>query len=202
MRGNAGPAAWAVRSTDVALEAGRLRTAGIIVSSPSQSGRMRPDGTRLDWETARVGEEPNGTFFPFLIRDITPREARAFPKGKPTTQDFPGVKLVVIAVRDLKESVARYRQAYGLPAPLEQEDPSFGARLASFAGTPVVLATPLNASSWLAQRMERFGEGPCAFVLGPHTGATPNGGSKTRWFDTRISWFDTEKLGWYLGFEE
>jgi hypothetical protein len=201
MRGNAGPTAWAVRATNVAVETARLRTSGTTVSSPAQSGRLRPDGTRLEWETARVGEEPNGTFFPFLIRDITPREARAFPTGKPTTQDFRGVKLVVIAVRDLKESVARYRQAYGLPAPLEQEDASFGARLASFSGTPVVLAAPLNAGSWLVQRIERFGEGPCAFVLGPQAGAKHNAASKTRWFDTRISWFDTEKLGWHLGFE-
>jgi hypothetical protein len=200
MRGNAGPTAWAVRATDVAVEAGRLRTAGITVSSPSQSGRVRPDGTRLEWETARVGEEPNGTFFPFLIRGITPREARAFPKGKPTAQDFPGMKLVVIAVRDLKESVARYRQAYGLPMPLEQEDGSFGARLASFAGTPVVLAAPLNGGSWLVQRMERFGEGPCAFVLGPHAGEPLKASSNTRWFDTRISWLDPEELGWHLGF--
>ena len=192
MRGNAGPTAWAVRATDVAAEARRLRTAGITVSPPAQSGRARPDGTRLDWETARVGEEPNGAFFPFLIRDITPREARAFPTGQPTTKDFPGVKRVVIAVRDLKASAARYRQAYGLPAPVEKDDVAFGARLASFAGTPVILAAPLNAVSWLAQRIERFGEGPCAFVLGRP--AVVHG--------TGISWFDTEKLGWHLGFEE
>src|ERR1700722_998569 len=138
MLGNAGPTGWAVRSKDVAAEVARLRTAGIVVGSPSKSGRARPDGTKLDWETARVGEEPNGTFFPFLIRDFSPREARAFPQGKPTTRDFSGVKHVVIAVRDLKTSVARYRQAYALPVPTYQDDPDLGAHLASFAGTPVI----------------------------------------------------------------
>ncbi|MGD1091720.1 MAG: VOC family protein [Bryobacteraceae bacterium] len=202
MLGNAGPTAWAVRANDLAAEVTRLRAAGIVVSSPAHSGRERPDGTRLDWETATVGPEPNGTFFPFLIRDITPREARAFPKAQPTTKDFPGVKLVVTAVRDLKASAARYRQAYGLPAPDQQEDASFGARLASFAGTPVVLAAPLNAQSWLAQRIERFGEGPCAFVLGRRTGGAYAAVSKSRWFGTGISWFDAEKLSWHLGFEE
>jgi hypothetical protein len=185
MRGNAGPTAWAVRAGDVSAEAARLRTAGITVSSPSQSGRARPDGMRLEWETARVGDEPNGTFFPFLIRDITLREARAFPAGQPTTKAFGGVKRVVIAVRDLKASVARYRQAFGLAPPVEREDASFGARLASFEGTPVVLAAPLNAASWLARRLEQSGEGPCAFVLS---------GSKTRWLDA-------DKLGWRLGME-
>lgn len=191
MLGNAGPTAWAVRAKDVAAEVARLRTAGITVGSPSHSGRDRPDGTKLNWETARVGEEPNGTFFPFLIRDFSPREARAFPQGKPTTRDFSGVKRVVIAVRDLKSSVARYRQAYALPVPTYQDDADLGGHLASFAGTPVILAEPLNAKLWMAQRIERFGEGPCAFVLGSQ-----------RSLSHQTGWFDVQKLGWHLGFEK
>jgi hypothetical protein len=190
MLGNAGPTAWAVRSSDVSAEAARLRTAGIAVSSPSHSGRKRPDGVQLDWETARVGTEPHGAFFPFLIRDITPREARAFPKGQPTTKDFSGVRRVVIAVRDLKASIARFRQAYGLPSPVEQEDVILGAREASFADRPVILVAAVGGSSWLAQRIEQFGEGPCAFVLGSRKGSA------------KITWLDIEKLGWHPGFEK
>jgi catechol 2,3-dioxygenase-like lactoylglutathione lyase family enzyme len=201
MLGDAGPTAWAARASDLAAEAGRLRSAGIAVTSPSRSGRKRPDGTVLDWETVQVGAEPNGTFFPFLIHDFTPRDARAFPRGQPSTKDFSGVKLVVIAVRDLKASIARYRQAFGLPAPAEQTDSSFGARLASFAGTPVVLAAPVVPRSWLAERIERFGEGPCAFVLGSAEGH-PRAVSKSRWFGADVSWFDPEKLGWRLGVEK
>ncbi len=201
MLGNAGPTAWAVRASDLGAEAGRLRSAGIAVTSPSRSGRKRPDGTVLDWETAQVGAEPNGTFFPFLIHDFTPREARAFPKGQPSTKDFAGVKLVVIAVRDLKASIARYRQAFGLPAPAEEQDLRFGARLASFAGTSVVLAAPAIPRSWLAHRIEQFGEGPCAFVLRSAEGH-PNAASTSRWFGSQISWFDADKLGWRLGVEK
>ena len=131
IRGNAGPAAWAVRANDTAAEVKRLRAAGIEVTL-QRSGRERPDGTRLEWEASPVGPGPNGVFFPFLIHDFTPREARAFPKGRPATRDFSGVKRVVIAVRDLKASIARYRQAYALPEPMTQEDASFGARLAWF----------------------------------------------------------------------
>ena len=195
IQGNAGPAAWAVRAKNVAVEVERLRAAGIVVSAPVRSGRQRPDGTRLEWEAAQVGREPNGTFFPFLIRDFTPREARAFPTGKPATRNFTGIERVVIAVRDLKASIARYRQAYALPAPVEQEDASFGARVAVFTGTPVVLAEPVNARSWVADRIQRFGEGPCAFVLGKFEKSTP----KLGW--AAISWFDSAKLGWHLGFE-
>ncbi len=194
IQGNAGPAAWAVRAKDVAVEVERLRAAGIVVSAPVRSGRERPDGTRLEWEAAQVGQEPNGTFFPFLIRDFTPREARAFPKDKPAAPNFRGIKRVVIAVRDLKASSARYRQAYALRAPVEQEDASFGARVAVFTGMPVVLAEPWNARSWVAERIQRFGEGPCAFVLGQMERSTPQG-----W--AAISWFDSAKLGWHLGVE-
>jgi len=196
IQGNAGPAAWAVRANSVAAEVERLRAAGIVVSAPVRSGRERPDGTRLEWEAAQVGQEPNGTFFPFLIRDFTPREARAFPGGKPAARNFSGIARVVIAVRDLKASSARYRQAYALAAPVEQEDVSFGARVAVFTGTPVVLAEPLNAGSWMAERVQRFGEGPCAFVLGKRENGAREGGWKA------ISWFDSARLGWHLGFED
>jgi hypothetical protein len=196
MQGNAGPCAWAVRSTDIAAEIKRLQTAGVTVNPAARSGRDRPDGTRLDWEAAPVGVEPNGTFFPFLIHDFTPREQRAFPSGKPLTTNFSGIARVVIAVHDLKASIARYQKAYGLPAPVQQVDASFGARLAMFSGTPAVLAEPLNPQSWLTTRLQQFGEGPCAFVLGSNKDgaykATLNG----------VSWFDTAKLGWHLGFEK
>src|SRR5712671_2094613 len=121
IRGTAGPAAWAVRANDTEAEVKRLRAAGVTVAL-QRSGRERPDGTRLEWEAAPVGPGANGVFFPFLIHDFTPREARVFPKGRPATRDFSGVKRVVIAVRDLKASISRYRHAYALPEPMTQED--------------------------------------------------------------------------------
>jgi hypothetical protein len=66
----------------------------------------------------------------------------------------------------------------------------------------VVLAAPLNASSWLTQRIERFGEGPCAFVLGYRMQGGYKAASETRWFGAQVEWFDTQKLGWHLGFEK
>ena len=204
--GNAGPAAWAVRATGTEAEVKRLRAAGIEVTL-QRSGRERPDGTHLEWEASPVGPGPNGVFFPFLIHDFTPRDARAFPKGHPATRDFSGVRRVVIAVRDLKASIARYRQAYALPEPMMQEDGSFGAHLAWFRGTPVVLAEPADPQSWIARRIQQFGDGPCAFVLGkPEDGAPRRAAyqtaAKSRWFGVPISWFDSQRLGWHLGFED
>ena len=190
MQNQGGPTAWAVRPKDFDLEVRRLQARNLSVQA-ARSGRARPDGVRIEWEAAPVGPGPNGVFFPFLIRDFTPREQRAYPSGKPTTQDFGGVSRVVIAVRDLQASVKRYRAAYDLPDPVRQDDAKFGARLASFPGTPVVLATPLNGQSWLTARLKSLGEGPCAFILRARN-AKP--ASTTTWLDTR-------KLGWWLGFE-
>jgi hypothetical protein len=196
MKGNAGPCAFAVRPADMAAEVKRLQ-ARIQVTEPERAGRNRPDGTRLDWETSQVGAMARGTFFPFLIRDFTPREARAFPSGKPTTTEYSGVARVVIGVRNLEDAVARFRKTYELAEPKRQMDERFGAKLAWMEGTPVILAAPLNAQSWLAARLEQFGDGPCALIL---KGAK-SPASGTRWFGRTVSWFDTAKLGWRLGVE-
>jgi len=200
LKEDGGPCAWAVRTKDAAAEVKRLEDAGIPVSAPVRSGRQRPDGVRLDWETAQVGAEPRGTFFPFLIHDFTSRDERAFPSGKPLTKDFAGVSKVVIAVRDLDAAVKRYRQAYALPPAIKQVDGVFGAHLALLGGTPVVLAQPLTSASWLAARLAQFGEAPCAFVLDARRGHY-QAASATRWFGVKISWFDAAELGWRLGFE-
>src|ERR1700730_17405270 len=152
MEENAGPCAWAIRVKDMDAEVKRLQGTGVPVSAPERSGRARPDGTRLDWETAQIGKEPRGSFFPFLIRDFTPRQQRAFPKGKPTTKDFSGIVRVVIAVRDLAESAKRYQEAFGLPPPLKQVDTTFGAHLALMGGLTVVLGAALTSPAWLGQR--------------------------------------------------
>ena len=201
MQEDAGPCAWAVREKDLASEVKRLEAAGVSVSPPQRSGRTRPDGKRLEWETAQVGVEPNGTFFPFLIRDSTPRRDRAYPGGKPTVRDIKGISRVVIGVRDLEAAIKRYREAYGLPVPIQQVDADFGAHLALMGGTPVVLAAPLHQDTWIAHRIAQFGEGPCAFILKLQGAGKYKAASKSRWFGVNLSWFDADKLGWRLGLE-
>jgi hypothetical protein len=196
---NAGPCAWAASTTDLDSELHRQRSAGIAVSSPISNGRLRPDGVRLEWQIATSGAGAAGSFFPFLIQDITPRELRAFPQGAPGNRDFRGICRVVLAVRNLDASIARYRQAYGLTNAIKRSDAAFGAELAIPADAPIVFAQPREPDSWLAARLQQFGEAPCAVLLdaadpGRHTGAV-----QSRWFDLRIDWFDSEILGWRLG---
>jgi len=198
---NAGPCAWAVTSPDLARDRKRFETVGITVVPPVRSGRERPDGKRLEWEMMQIGEEPRGTFYPFAIHDLTPRRDRVFLSGKPSTEDFGGVSRVVIAVRDLRTSAQRYRDAYALPPSVAQVDSQFEARIAMFTDSPVVLAAPLDANSWLAKRLDEFGEGPCAFILRARTKERYKRAAMSRWRMVDISWFDTQKLHWRLGFE-
>ncbi|MBV8731661.1 MAG: VOC family protein [Acidobacteriia bacterium] len=202
MEGNAGPCGWAVRPADLGAETERLRKTSVAVSAPAKNGRSRPDGVQLNWETVQVGTG-NGDFFPFLIHDFTPRERRAYPSGKPTTAKFTGVVKVVLSVKNMDDAIAQYRRAYGLAPPRRQEDPKFGAHLAWFEGTPVVLAAPDGPQSWLAERLNSFGEAPCAFILG-RSGSTMFNGNADHisvWFEKRVVWFSPETLGWRLGEE-
>jgi hypothetical protein len=197
LESDGGPCAWAIRPVDFMAEAARLRAAQVAVTQ-QKSGRGRPDGVQLNWETAQIGPTRGG-FFPFLIRDFTPRDNRVFLNGKPTTNDYSGVAKVVIGVRDLDAAIARYRQAYQLPAPERQEDAEFGAKMAWFPGTPVVLAAPLDAKSWLNARLDQFGEAPCAFIL--KSNSTVEARKFSHWFGASVVWLNTDKLAWHLGFE-
>lgn len=180
---NAGPCAWAVSVPDVASAAPGLH--------PGRSGRLRPDGVKLEWESASIGPEPQGEFFPFFIHDITSRELRAFPHGSPSALAYSGVASVVIGVRDLNIAIDRYRKTFRLPAPELQDDQTLQMHLAAFTGTPVILASPMNRGTQLAKRMERFGEAPYAFILAPGEhfmfGAV---GSPTKWFGNEFYWIE------------
>ena len=200
LRSNAGPCAFALRVTDINAEIARLKAAGIPVGKPESSGRTRPDGIRLEWETLDEGSGPRGSLLPFLIRDITPRENRAFPSGKPTTREFGGIGKVVVGVRDLDGAIAEYRKAFGLPAPRRDRDAAFDADLAWFEGTPIVLAAGRLQSSWLARRVREFGDAPVAYVL-KATHGLAGSGHLTTWFGHPISWVNEGQPGWRLGME-
>jgi hypothetical protein len=201
LRNNAGPCAFALRVTDINAEVAHLKSAGIAVGKPESSGRTRPDGTRLAWETLDEGSGPRGSLLPFLIRDITPRENRAFPSGKPTTTDFGGIGKVVVGVRDLDSAIAQYRKAFSLPAPRREKDTRFEADLAWFDGTPIVLAHGLSENSWLTARVRDYGDAPVAFVLKATRGMI-GGGHLSTWFGNPIFWVDDRQLGWRLGIEK
>jgi hypothetical protein len=199
LRANAGPCAFALRVPDVSAEIARLKSAGIPVGETERSGRTRPDGVALTWETANVGPGPRGSLFPFLIRDFTPREKRVYPSGKPSSTRFSGIAKVVVGVSDLDSAIAQYRKAFGLPMPRRERAEDFGADLAWFEGTPVVLAQGIAPDSWLLPRVARFGDAPCAFILATTGGLM--GSRPSTWFGSKIFWAGDSRLGWRLGME-
>jgi len=214
MRGDAGPCAWAVSiaSADgLAAETTRISTLGIPVRGPMPSGRTRPDGQRIEWEFAFVGEGEPGATLPFLIADRTPRELRVRPSASVSGSELTGVAVVVVGVPDLSRGEDRFRGVYGWSGAVRWDEREFGAVLSHVPGTPVVLATPATASAdatggenWLAQRIARFGPAPCAYLIGTRDidasrARLPlvEGGS---WFGREVAWIDPARvLGLRLG---
>src|SRR5262245_43613507 len=159
--------------------------------------RQRPDGVLVEWELAYLGDQQPGSLLPFIIQDRTPRDWRVKPTPGLAEQGLSGVAIVVLGVQDLGAAVDLFQRAFGLPEPAQQDDVAFGARLAHFPNTPVVLATPMS-KNWLSERLTRFGNTPCAYLIRTPDlkGTTAKFGleGKTTWFDRSIAWFNPQKL--------
>jgi Glyoxalase-like domain len=198
MAANAGTCAWAVTVDDIGAEIARLKRSGIEGEGPFPGSRRRPDGTVLQWETARVGSGTPGATLPFLIQDKTPRSLRVQPSASVKGAGLAGIAIVVLGVRHLDEAIALFRRTYGWPAPALEENREFGAELAHFLATPVVLAAPLDQSSWLAERLERLGESPAALLLNTQrfdsAVAEFKLSNETIWFGQKVAWFNREQL--------
>jgi hypothetical protein len=196
--GDAGPCAWAIGSQELQAELARLKSVAIETEGPSSGSRKRPDGKVIEWETARIGPGAPGAVLPFMIEDKTPRELRARPSAGVQGSPVTGIAVVVIGVKDLDAASALFRRAYGWSAPAVEGHKEFGARLAYFTGSPVMLATPLDQKSWLAERLQAFGEHPVAYLLGARdlSAASSRFGlsAQSKWFGRNLAWFDAKKL--------
>ena len=146
---------------------------GLVLEGPLAGGRLRPDGERLQWQTAR----PSSADLPFLCGDITPRALRV-PEGAARVHPNGaiGVARLDIAVHDLDTSLARYRALFGEAASAAQigaavTEPGSGLRHAriSVGSSTLVLssATDSGAASpnAIGRRLASRGEGPSALVL-------------------------------------
>lgn len=198
INGGGGPCAWAVRVEDISAESIRLARLGVPMSGPDYFFRRRPDGELVEWELAFPGDKGAGATLPFLIKDLTPRERRVRPSSSVADGLLAGVHTVVLGVEDPDAAAALFRRCYGWPPPQPAENAAFGARLATFPGAPVALASPLAGHPWLAERLARFGDSPCAYLL-----ATADLPAALRryplaapgdWFGRPLAWFDSDRL--------
>lgn len=196
--GDGGPCAWAVVVDNVAEEAERIKALGVRVDGPHTYHRRRPDGQLVEWDLAFLGAQSAGATLPFIIKDITPRDLRVRPSTGVAGGPLSGVAKVVLGVKDLAAVSAQFQRLYHWPAPQTATAPDFGAALANFAGSPVILATPLSDGDMLSARLGRFDEAPCAYLLGVTDFETArrqfNLTAATAWFGHRLAWFDQNRL--------
>jgi hypothetical protein len=195
--GDAGPCGWCARAPNLAAECERLRAAGIAPRGPRSYHRDRPDGTRVEWDLAFPDDGPPGAVLPFLIEDRTPRELRVRPTAALAGSELTGVATVVIGVRDAAWTVALFEQVYGWTHRETRLDPVFGATVVQFRDGPVALASPRADGEWLARRLERFGEGPAAVLLGSRDlehSARRFPAAPGTWMGRPALWLDPDRL--------
>lgn len=196
--GDGGPCAWAVYVDDVAAEAERVKALGVSVNGPHYYNRRRPDGQLVEWDLAFLGDKSAGATVPFIIKDITARALRVQPSASVAGGPIAGVTKVVLGVKNLAAVSAQFQRLYRWPPPQTLTDHEFGASLLNFPGSPVILAAPLTDSDWLAARLSRFDEAPCAYLLGVTAFERASRQFKlthpTDWFGQPVAWFDQDQL--------
>ncbi len=178
----AGPADWCLRVESVEETLVRSIRAGLAVRGPLPGTRDRPDGRRLEWDLGRHLDSG----LPFCIADRTPREWRV---GEADPTNPASVAEVVLAVPGERADtlLGALRRRWRLPTPQPVETP-LDAEMRTVPGAPLSIAVP-EAGSELAARTERFGPGPCAYLLDGDSG-TFSTADPEPWGDGTVEWLN------------
>jgi len=136
---------------DIAADVAAAKARGLEFEGPTDGGRLRPDGERLEWRTARAATSD----LPFLCGDVTPRRLRV-PEGdvRRHANGALGVAGIEVAVENTEVSAWRYGALLGIAA-------APGAPIDLGDGQSVSLLGPDRAAAALAAR----GEGPVSLTL-------------------------------------
>lgn len=147
---------FALLPQDLPAVVAQARARGLAdITGPLPGGRVRPDGERVAWQTARQARHD----LPFLCADLTPRTLRV-PEGelRRHRNGATGIAQVTVAVADVQASLVRYRALLG--------DEAVGEGEAMLEGTRVLLVRD-------AARLRD--QGPSALRLNFPDGARPPG---------------------------
>lgn len=200
---SAGPYRWCLEVDDLRHELERLSETGTTVKGPAQNSRERPDGTLIEYEVIIYGTEETVGRLPFLIKDITPQHYRVQISESIAGSSLTGVAQVVIAVEDVDEATDQFQRLHDYPSPLRADHEAVGATLVSFPDTPVILAEPLDDTTWIANRLSQYQSRPCAFLLGSSDFAATTAEYQltgfSAWFGSQVGWFDSPKLEHKIG---
>jgi catechol 2,3-dioxygenase-like lactoylglutathione lyase family enzyme len=116
---------------------------GLYYEGPIPGGRIRPDGTRLEWQIGR----PSTRDLPFLCGDLTPRFLRvAEGDVRKHRNGTTGLAAINVAVADLDKSIDRYRILLGDVAVHRSTLVGHGVQLATLplGATTVTLLSPVD----------------------------------------------------------
>lgn len=147
---------YALLPTDIEADIQSARERGLTLDGPFPGGRLRPDGNRIEWQTAR----PLTNDLPFLCGDITPRDLRV-PSGAARVHKNGalGIDRINISVANIEDSISRYRALLG-SEPLYQHEGA-GNYSAEFKLDQCFIDLA-SGENWYS---EEHGEGPDALVI-------------------------------------
>jgi catechol 2,3-dioxygenase-like lactoylglutathione lyase family enzyme len=155
---------YVLASNDLASDVAQIKQRALVYDEPKPGSRVRPDGQRVEWQTAMFNGSPIG-LLPFLIQDVTPHTLRI----EPPTDGIGSrgrVKEAVIAVRDVKQA----GQAYHLLLNKKPErvpdapDEAQSYRFAMDWGV-IILMHPQKSGNAPADQLAWGREGICALTL-------------------------------------
>lgn len=153
-RGGEGFLDYALLPSEIEADVAAAQSRGLDIEMRPPGERLRPDGQRVAWKTARSPQAD----VPFLCGDVTPRnlrvqegDVRRHPNG------VTGIAEVAVAVEDLAESRRRYEAYLGTPA----QDSGRTFRL----GATTLRLSPRDDGAEVARALDARGERPWALVL-------------------------------------
>jgi hypothetical protein len=142
---------YCAASDDLQADVRRLEDLGFDVEGPTDGGRRLPDGTEIQWRTARIHQD--GRILPFLIEDLTPRSLRV-PHGP--SAEHPngaaGISRLEVAVSHVEEAARSF-------AALTGGDPRASLRLGDCELSMVASGDEAR------RRLDAAGPGPLAVEL-------------------------------------
>jgi catechol 2,3-dioxygenase-like lactoylglutathione lyase family enzyme len=162
-----GLVAYALATTAIESDAGRLAEAGLEAKGPFAMERLRPDGTRLTWRLLVPGGDQYRRPWPFLIQwDQPDHERLGLEAAGPHPNGTRGVQEVAVAVSDLESAVDLYGRQLGLALLERRAIKDLVADRATFALDTfrIVLLAPSGPGP-VQRTLATLGEGPFYAVL-------------------------------------
>ena len=152
--------AYALLPDDIEADVAAAKQRGLDLEGPYPGGRLRPDGVRLEWQTARASTPD----LPFLCADVTPRELRV-PGGDAVKHDngVLGIATLGVVVENLEVSMGRYSRLLGVELFVNPHDLNARTAIFTLGSTTITLLRPEKGPA--LHHLGHRGDGPYLLTL-------------------------------------